>query len=258
MRTARRSAGFSMVELLIAVTLGLVLLLGVTQVYQGYKQSYNQQEGMAELQETARFATQFLVRTVRQAGYRHSPTGTATDVFHTNNAVSTLAVEGTEGAAGAPDTLVIRFQGSSDGLVVDCQGQAVSSAVPTRIAVNTFSIDTVSNELECLRQIDDDPDANDGYEIGAAGTPQPLLSGVTDMQITYGIDSTPGDGVMRVNQYLDADGIGGAGEPGWDAVVSVQIVLTVQSLDQFLQPDGSRQPLQRTVKTVVNLRNRLS
>lgn len=51
----RRQAGFGLVELLIALTLGLVLVLGVVQVFLASKQTFMVQRTAALLQEDARY-----------------------------------------------------------------------------------------------------------------------------------------------------------------------------------------------------------
>lgn len=67
--TALRQSGFSLVELMIAVTLGLLLLAGVGHIFLGSKQTYRMQEGMSRVQENGRFALGFLSRDIRMAGY---------------------------------------------------------------------------------------------------------------------------------------------------------------------------------------------
>ncbi len=70
-RPSNRSGqrGFSVVEIMIALTISLVLLAGVYKIYLGSKQSYRLTEGEARLQENGRFAMYFLTRTIRGAGY---------------------------------------------------------------------------------------------------------------------------------------------------------------------------------------------
>ncbi|MAR89502.1 MAG: pilus assembly protein PilW [Pseudomonadales bacterium] len=66
---ALRQAGFSLVELMIALVLGLVLMGGVIQVFLSTKQAYNLNEEMAWIQENARFAVGFMAEDMRMAGY---------------------------------------------------------------------------------------------------------------------------------------------------------------------------------------------
>lgn len=65
----RAQSGFSLVELMIAVTLGLLLMAGVGHIFLGSKQTYRMQEGMSRVQENGRFALGFLSRDIRMAGY---------------------------------------------------------------------------------------------------------------------------------------------------------------------------------------------
>ncbi|MFC4260132.1 PilW family protein [Marinobacter lacisalsi] len=63
-----RAAGLSLVELMIALLLGVILTLGATQVYLGTSQSYRLTDGIAHVQETVRFASTMMQRDVRSAG----------------------------------------------------------------------------------------------------------------------------------------------------------------------------------------------
>lgn len=62
--------GMSLVELLIAMTLGLILLSGMLAVFSGNKQSSELNTAMANMQENARFALSTLGRDVRISGYQ--------------------------------------------------------------------------------------------------------------------------------------------------------------------------------------------
>lgn len=64
-----KQKGFSIVELMIAMVLGLVLMGGVIQVFISTKQAYNLNEEMAWVQENARFSVGFMAEDLRMAGY---------------------------------------------------------------------------------------------------------------------------------------------------------------------------------------------
>lgn len=74
----RAQGGFTLVEMMVAVLIGLILSAGVIQIFISSRQSYRVQEGLSRLQENARAAMGFLVREVRMAGftgcYRGAPT----------------------------------------------------------------------------------------------------------------------------------------------------------------------------------------
>lgn len=64
-----RMGGLSMIELLIAMVMGLTLTAGVMQVYVGNTQTERDQEARARMQENGRFAVSYLARELRMAGY---------------------------------------------------------------------------------------------------------------------------------------------------------------------------------------------
>ena len=62
--------GVSLVELLIAMTLGLLLLAGMIAVFSGNQRSSELNTAMANIQENARFALSALGKDIRMAGYQ--------------------------------------------------------------------------------------------------------------------------------------------------------------------------------------------
>ncbi len=94
MDRARRQQGLSLVELMVALLIGLILLAGVFQIYLSGRQSANAQEDLARMQENGRYAMDVITRDLRRAGYwggnadatqimgdpgREEPDGTCTD-----------------------------------------------------------------------------------------------------------------------------------------------------------------------------------
>ncbi|MFU8817085.1 MAG: PilW family protein [Pseudomonadales bacterium] len=67
--TSKRAAGFSLVELILALALGLVVVTGIVQLFVGNSQTYAVLNGQARMQENARFAMEFISRAARSAGY---------------------------------------------------------------------------------------------------------------------------------------------------------------------------------------------
>ena len=63
-----RRSGFSLVELMIAMVLGLFLIGGVVSVFLANRQVYRQNENLARMQENARYAFEILARDIREAG----------------------------------------------------------------------------------------------------------------------------------------------------------------------------------------------
>lgn len=63
-----RQQGLSLVELMIAISLGLFLIWGVTQSFLTSRQSYRLQQGVGRIQENGRLAQEFLGFDIRNAG----------------------------------------------------------------------------------------------------------------------------------------------------------------------------------------------
>lgn len=97
-----RMRGLSLVELMVALAIGLIVLAAVSTVFVNSKSSYTTQESSARLQENARFALQFIARDLRMAGYF----GCFDDIESIHNLLEggggvrfdfTAAIEGSEG-----------------------------------------------------------------------------------------------------------------------------------------------------------------
>jgi type IV pilus assembly protein PilW len=63
------TSGFSLIELLLALALGLVAVTGVVQLFVSNSRTYDVSTGQARLQENARFALDFVARAARSSGY---------------------------------------------------------------------------------------------------------------------------------------------------------------------------------------------
>lgn len=115
MKRQQSNRGFSLIELMIAITVSVILLAGVILVMVSSKRSYNVQHDMAVLQENARFATEFIIKDLRMAGF-YGCAGNLTTYFDaTANPAKQLAtniipgpVIGLDGA-GEGDSDVIRI-----------------------------------------------------------------------------------------------------------------------------------------------------
>jgi type IV pilus assembly protein PilW len=64
-----RVAGFSLVELLVAMTIGLVVLGGLYGVFTIQNRTFSKQELIVEMQQNARAAMDMMSREIRMAGY---------------------------------------------------------------------------------------------------------------------------------------------------------------------------------------------
>lgn len=63
------SGGFSLIELMIALMLGALITTGIVQMFSSNQRNYQMLIGQARLQESGRFALEFMSQPVRMAGY---------------------------------------------------------------------------------------------------------------------------------------------------------------------------------------------
>jgi type II secretory pathway component PulJ len=96
-----RSAGFTLVELLLAVTLASLLILGLVQIVAAASAAGSLQRNQAQMQEHARFAASILSRAIRQAGYRPEPWN---DAF----GAEALLIESGDGVRASSDRMAVR------------------------------------------------------------------------------------------------------------------------------------------------------
>lgn len=66
---ASRASGFSLVELMVALVLGLILMGGVISVYTTSKSTYSLNNALGQVQEAGRFAFSYLEPPIRMAGF---------------------------------------------------------------------------------------------------------------------------------------------------------------------------------------------
>ena len=255
--SGQRQAGMTLIELLIAMGLGVFLVTALVQVLLANHTSFSVQRNMSRMQEDARFATAVINKAISMAGYREDSTLALSSHFSTQTAPAGQAlpppvtftgvqvVSGTDSnAAGSADeiqdgsdTVAVRFRGSDDNSTTDCHGNVVAAGA---VAVNRFYIDDSS--LFCRSDI---VDTGTGNTLTSATPKQALVDNVLNMQILYGMSTAEDPNDLGAECYLPASTPIGAGSDcttlNYDRVVSVRISLLLASGDTNLTPDGAPQ-----------------
>ena len=80
-----KQTGLTLVELMIAMTISSILMLGISNIYSSSKQAYKINDEFSELQENARLAFRFLTQDIRMAGYIGCAWATGDNVDSTLN-----------------------------------------------------------------------------------------------------------------------------------------------------------------------------
>lgn len=97
--------GLSLIEIMVALSIAALLLLGLSQIFIGSKLAYSLQEGMSRSQENSRFIFGFLESNLRMAGYFGCGNENASSRKFYNHLV----------AQGAPTPFERRFQRPIEG-----------------------------------------------------------------------------------------------------------------------------------------------
>jgi type IV pilus assembly protein PilW len=124
MNRIARTRGLTLVEMMIAMTIGLVIVAGAFRIYTQSSQSYGIHEAQARLEENARYAYSILEPDLRMAGfwgYAKGVSGIAGSNLQTDPAATTLA-----GAAASScgtnfgTDLSTPVEGSNNGYALGC------------------------------------------------------------------------------------------------------------------------------------------
>lgn len=157
-----RQQGFSLVELVIAMALGLLLMAGVLQTFLSSKQTYSTNNALARVQESGRFAMEFLTNDIRNAGYRGECMSSLknllnelsskynADYFDLNQAVSGKSDLYPKGRI-AGDVIHIKYAANVPGVTASgntaASANAISLTAASGIAKDTIVI--VSDSFGC-------------------------------------------------------------------------------------------------------------
>ena len=231
--TARRMHGVTLVEVMIALAIGLVLTLGAIQIFVSSKQGYRANEALARIQENGRYALHFIKRDVRGAAFW----GCAQDV-EVNNAVDGSgaginlggeALEGGDGGAGAPDTLTLR--GATQSSSVN-----VTQAMPNT-AANLFLTSTDEYQAGDIMIVTDCESAdifmvtgnnanNDNLQHNAGSGVNGVQNTTQDMSKAYTTDAvafTVAEKTYRINNNTLERVVNGSAEQLVDDIVDLQL-----------------------------------
>jgi type IV pilus assembly protein PilW len=237
----KNSRGLTLVELLVALLIGLFLIGGLISLLQAMKRATSVQSGMSQLVDNERFALDLLTDVIQTAGDLDPITENASGAFPAQSYQTTtvypspavtyvfavqqyLAGAGAATAAPPGDSFVIRAATSGSDNLMNCVG---ATATTLTTFVNIFSLDNSGN-LQCQVYSVDIPSGTRTGPVTAT-----LVSGVYNMTVRYGIKSNITSSTLAADAYLDAAQINALTQnavSGWSMVRSIQLTL------QFFNP----------------------
>jgi type IV pilus assembly protein PilW len=274
-RQSSRQSGFSLIELMISITLGLILSSAVVQVMVSNNSTERLNRSIASVQENGRFIIARLrndlimtgrydilqpdlnqnVDIVVEAAFVHNNSIPVVGIF--SNALTKGVIEGVDAAS---DTLMVALQARQD-----CRGATHGYVDEEFMVVNEYFLEGTS--LKCrgfdgrvLSGLKVEVDDDRAYT---------LLDDVTSFQVQYGVtdNANSNDNSARPVKFIDADTLGAEKAAG-AMVVAIRIALLLKAdSDVIISPvpkfkllnedpiQPTQERLYKQFETTITLRN---
>jgi type IV pilus assembly protein PilW len=274
-RQSSKQSGFSLIELMISITLGLILSSAVVQVMVSNNSTERLNRSIASVQENGRFIIARLrndlimtgrydilqpdlnqnVDIVVEAAFVHNNSIPVVGIF--SNALTKGVIEGVDAAS---DTLMVALQARQD-----CRGATHGYVDEEFMVVNEYFLEGTS--LKCrgfdgrvLSGLKVEVDDDRAYT---------LLDDVTSFQVQYGVtdNANSNDNSARPVKFIDADTLGAEKAAG-AMVVAIRIALLLKAdSDVIISPvpkfkllnedpiQPTQERLYKQFETTITLRN---
>ncbi len=272
LRSKKFQQGLSLIELLIAMVIGLFLLGGITTTYIQSKQSSIKRDEYSILQDNGRVALEFMSTSIAHTGYVAFPSGVISPSSFITKAVVSNTCDGggqnvvtpgnftgkltEDGASGASDSIGVIYLGDAN-LSTDCAG----GSLPVACQLGGGNTDSDSAKIYSSFFVQ-----NNSLQCAGSRTTtiEPIADDIENIQFLYGVDA---DDDRVVDRYINATQMGTFA----NNVISIQIGVLVRSerevkseaevikyslLDQAITSPNDRF-LRAVFTTTVNLRNTL-
>ncbi|MGH8467247.1 MAG: PilW family protein [Pseudomonas sp.] len=273
-RVSRVHAGFGLIELMIAMALGLLVLGAAIAIFQSNQRTFQANQGLNRIQENARVAYELMSRDIRAAGGSACSNLAMPDVEHANTAdenaflTSPVSGSGTEFTVVSGDDASYEISGATttsltlkagqiddandafkinDKLIL-CNASQLYVVTATNVTTQTITFTPATPVV-----FTNDPRAppatvmvarfrntrwyldNGSLYVRRNGDAQPVIDGVSSLGVTYLRDG--------LNTYT-------ATPAQWNDVTAVRVNLTLSGRNV----DGGA--LTRDISNVISLRSR--
>lgn len=234
----RHEDGRTLIEVMIALTLGLMITGVLLSVYLSNKQSYSTNTDFARMQQDARLAMHQLTFHIRMGGYA-PPNAAKANAFR-NRQMTTLsdyAVRGCNGGYPEDQTATPSCSNTltgSDAIDVTYVVDPLNSAGDVGATVGTDCTGAASTEADGIITnrfyvaVNPDTQQPELFCKGSSNAPafpnaaQPLAENVESMDITYGVDTND-------DKSIDQYDVPASEALNWDQVVAVRVCLIVRT-----------------------------
>lgn len=269
--SAKFQRGMTLVELMVSLVISLVLVAAGASFLLGSNQSKLVQDELSILQDSSRFATEIITKSIQQSGFQNY-------AFNTSGAAARREIvaafdgepdfKGFNNSAAAcnssfictdfglkdrsasrinnSDTLITRYQGfgsgAGDGSIVDCRGSPVPE--PTSAgdrAYSGFEVRQVSGDLE--------PELRCVFNKGTFASPvyesQTIIRGVESLQFMYGVDTNNDAFIDKWLNASEVSTITSTRLVDWAKVKAIRVGMIIRSSNKAgsLAPSATISPL---------------
>jgi type IV pilus assembly protein PilW len=233
-RALHDERGFTLIEILIALLIGLFLLGALLTIVQANRTVFGNQNKLAQLQDGERMAITVMADVIQSAGYFPDPTNFTLDTTMTGIAPFGVgeSVNGIYSAAAPGDQISVRYMTAGGDGILNCSGQSNPTGGPNTLYVNTFQV--LNGQLVCTMN----------------GTQYNLVNGVTNLSILYGVKANAGAVANNVDTYMNATQVTAAAL--WGSVISTLVQLTFTN-PMYVANQG--QPQTISIQRVVGVMN---
>ncbi|MEQ7919875.1 prepilin-type N-terminal cleavage/methylation domain-containing protein [Xanthomonas sp. WHRI 1810A] len=229
----KRSEGFGLIEIMVALTLGLIVSLGIIQIFVASRGTYVTQNSSARMQEDARFILSKLIQEIRMTGMYGclkldstivapaiaQPAAMNNPILWDNtNRVLTLVTADIGSTGGVPTWTIVS----------DCQTTAkLYNGNPPASTLTSFPLRQVIYSLSGTDLLMQSP---------AGGTAAAIVKNVKAFAVSFGVSGSPMSYTSTITMANAAD------------VRSVRLTLTLSDPDNKVRD--------QTYNAVATLRNR--
>lgn len=187
--------GFTLIELMVAMALSLFLIGGVVLMYASSKAAYLDSNQLSRLQENIRFASDYMVRDIRNAGFRDQMMLVFIEQVAIQEKVAETLDTDNDGIA---DQLIVRYAG---------RGHCEEEFDDYRVVENRYFFDADTGELRCaggaLVDSNGNGDLSDEYDedvdpsLSADSSGRALVTGLTGLAFEILL----ADGTTEVDEH---------------------------------------------------------
>jgi len=233
---ARAVRGFTLVELMVSVTIALFLIGGALAIVARTKNTFAAQNQLAQLQDNERLAMNFMAEVIESAGYFPNPKLYTAGGVLPASGVFASAGQGIFGnTAAGSDAVYVRFGAGLGDNVYGCSGKSNTATAPYDKFTNKFYVKTTGLGVGQLPQLVCD------FTNAGGTTTVTLVNGVSKLQIFYGIKAGTTDTGSCADNYVTQAQIAASGASVnalWASVCAVKVIAT------FSNPMNAAAPIQ--------------